>query len=473
MTLIASISGIRGTVGGIPGSNLTPFEVVQYTAAYGYWLKVNYPRIDRVIVGRDSRVSGPIIGMLVEATLQAMGLDVVDVGINATPTVEVIVSATPYSGGIIISASHNSEEWNALKFLNIRGECLSKQEADELFALRATSQFEFSTFERIGKHLFQWNQVSAGYHVQQIVALPVIDKQAIQGAGLKICVDCVNGAGGVILPLLFKELGIADYELMNAEPCGNFAHNPEPLAENLIDLCNAVSKGGYDVGFALDPDADRLAIVAEDGSYFGEEYTIVAIADYLFDCGISPIAVSNLSSSRALAKIVELRGGKYFSAAVGEANVIQKMKEVGATIGGEGNGGVIYPPLHYGRDGILAIALFLSGLARKGIKPSVWRKSLPTFEMYKTKVPIPETVGPDVIQEWWQKTIQRYKDRAQINTEDGLKLDFADSWVHLRLSNTEPILRIYAEATTRQEAEALAQEFVGHIQSFLGPLKIA
>jgi phosphomannomutase len=472
MALIASISGIRGTIGGTPKYNLTPLEITQFSAAYAQWLKANYPCAQRVIVGRDSRPSGAIVSQIVSATLQAMGFEVWDIGLNATPTIEMAVIANPQSGGIILSASHNPKEWNALKLLTPQGEFLNSAQASELLKNYNQAEFEFAPIEKIGKLQLQDSQFWAEYHINKIIALEVIDIDAIQKAKFRVCVDCINSVGAVALPFLFQRLGIEDYLLLNADLSGNFAHNPEPLSENLTDLCHTVANQGYDVGFALDPDADRLAIVAENGEYFGEEYTIVAIADYLLDCGAPPVTVSNLSSSRALADLTKAKGGQYYCAPVGEANVIQKMKEVGASFGGEGNGGVIYPALHYGRDGLLGIALFLSALAQKKIKPSAWRKLLPSFEMYKTKLTLPQTISPALINEWWQELSQNYREQAQINTEDGLKLDFVQGWVHLRLSNTEPILRIYTEAATAQQAELLAMEFARHIESFSQTIKI-
>lgn len=415
------------------------------------------------MVGRDARMSGSMLQSIVVGTLQGMGYDVVDIGLATTPTTEVAVVEQEADGGIILTASHNPREWNALKLLNSRGEFLSAEEGKRVLALATSRQFAFASVDELGK-VIKHNALP--HHIEQILALPGVDAEAVCKAGFKVVVDCINSVGGVALPPLFEALGVQEVTLINGEPTGNFAHNPEPLPHHLTELAEQVQRRGASVGFAVDPDVDRLAIYCENGVPFGEEYTLVAVADYLLREGVgqSRNTVSNLSSSRALRSVTEQHGGSYYAAAVGEVNVTTKMKEVGALIGGEGNGGVIYPAAHYGRDALVGIALFLTYMAKSGKTPSQLRAELPELCMVKERLELSPSTNVDAL---LQQVQNHYQGKAEVNTIDGVKLDFPDRWIHLRKSNTEPIIRIYAEAHTHQEATALVEEMKGVAKNFI------
>ncbi len=459
MTLIKSISGIRGTIGGIPGQSLTPPDVVRFTTAYAKWLKRG-KKTKRVVVGRDSRISGEMVNHLVVGTLVGNGFDVVDIGLSTTPTVEMAVVMEKAGGGIVITASHNPKQWNALKLLNEKGEFISGKDGGELLKIATKTRQSFSEVNELGKV-----EVKSGFiekHIEKILALPLVDRDVIAKRKFKIAVDAVNSSGGIAVPQLLKALGVKDVTEINCEPDGNFAHNPEPLPESLTELSNVVKKSNADLGISVDPDVDRLALVCEDGGMFGEEYTLVAVADYILQ-NQKGNTVSNLSSSRALNDITKKRGGKYFASAVGEVNVVQKMKEVSAVIGGEGNGGVIYPELHYGRDALVGIALFLTYLAKSGKSCSVMRASFPNYFMSKNKIKIESEVPIDKLLE---KLQEKYK-KQPLTTIDGLKIEFDNDWVLLRRSNTEPIIRIYSESLHEVTADNMARQIMDDLRYFL------
>jgi phosphomannomutase len=454
MTLIKSISGIRGTIGGTPGENLTPLDIVKFAAAYGSWLKEKNAR-PVIVVGRDGRISGEMVSNLVVQTLLGLGLDVVDLGLSTTPTVEMAVKWENAGGGIIITASHNPKQWNALKLLNADGEFISGADGAAVLEKAEKAAFQFATVEKGGHY-----RAPKGFmekHVQAILDYPLVKKAAIAGRNFKVVVDGINSTGSVFVPELLKALGVHEVTVLNGEVTGEFAHDPEPLPENLVGLCTAVRQQKADLGIAVDPDVDRLCFVCEDGSLFGEEYTLVAVADYILSRRKGN-TVSNLSSTRALRDVTVGRGGQYYPAAVGEVNVVTKMKAVEAVIGGEGNGGIIVPDFHYGRDALIGIGLFLSGLAEAGIGMRSYRDNFPNYYMSKNKVTL-----PSVPQEQLKKMIDgvlekmkgKYKD-YDTNTEDGLKIEFEKGWVHLRGSNTEPIIRVYSEGETEQSAQELA-----------------
>lgn len=450
MPLIKSISGIRGTIGGKPGENLTPVDIVKFSSAYGTWLcRRHGSKKLMVVIGRDARRSGSLVNNLVVNTLRNLGIDVTDIGLSATPTVEIAVTGTRSHGGIIITASHNPAGWNALKLLNERGEFLSSADGSEVLEIAEAEDFFFENIDNFGSYVHDdsWNQV----HIDQVLALEMVDRAAIKAAGIKVAIDCVNSVGGIILPGLLKSLGISEIVEINTTPDGNFAHNPEPLPQNLTAISGMVVKERADVGFAVDPDVDRLAIICEDGSMFGEEYTLVAVADYIL--GTKPgNTVSNLSSTRALKDVTEKHGGVYFTAAVGEINVIGEMKKRGAVIGGEGNGGVIYPELHYGRDALVGIALFLSQLAKSKMKCSDLRKTFPDYHIAKKKIDIASgTDFKNVLDK-----VREYFSGHEIDERDGMRIEHKDGWVQIRKSNTEPVIRIYAEARSVADAENLA-----------------
>ncbi len=455
MALISSISGIRGTIGGISGDNLTPFEILKYTAAYAFWLKKNSGKQHpKVVIGRDARISGNMVKQLVRGVLLSLGVEIIDIDLATTPTTEIAVIHEQADGGLIITASHNPKEWNALKLLNNKGEFLDAQNITEILDLvQNAEKIEFNNVDELGQIIENFNYTQK--HIDLIAQLPEVELEAIKKAKYKVAIDCINSVGAIALPLLLKKLGVEKIIEINCVPNGNFAHTPEPLEQNLTDLMQTVKDNSADIGFAVDPDVDRLAIVDENGKYFGEEYTLVAVADYILQ-KTPGNTVSNLSSSRALRDITRKYGGSYYAAAVGEINVVLKMKEVNAVIGGEGNGGVIYPKLHYGRDALVGIALFLSYMATSKLKPSQIRQRLPHYEMYKTKVKL-NNIDFEAIK---QKIFDKYSTSAQITTIDGIKLDFTDSWVHIRKSNTEPILRIYAEAKTLEKAKDLAGKII-------------
>lgn len=457
MTLIKSISGIRGTVGGNAGDNLTPIDIVKFTVAYARFIgRKNAGKRLKIVVGRDARISGGMVNDIIEGTLLGCGVDVVNVGLCTTPGTELAVTFHKADGGIIITASHNPKQWNALKLLNERGEFLNDAEGKQVLALAESEDFAFPDVDHIGKVLSR--ESFNDMHIAMVLAMKAVDAKAVRRRRFKVVVDAVNSVGGVVMPKLLRELGCDVVEL-NCEPTGDFAHNPEPLPQNLTGISEAVVREKADLGIVVDPDVDRLAFVSEDGSMFVEEYTLVAVADYILSLGKGN-TVSNLSSSRALRDVTEAHGGEYFASAVGEVNVVAKMKEVGAIIGGEGNGGVIYPELHYGRDALVGTALFLTHLAHKGITMTELRKTYPAYFASKNKIELTPAVDVD-------KVLREMKGRyatEKVNDIDGVKIDFADSWVHLRKSNTEPIIRIYTEAGSMEEADALAQRFIGEIK---------
>lgn len=459
MTLIKSISGIRGTIGGRPGEALTPFDIVKFTAAFGH-MSVQKTGLNKIVIGRDARISGEMVRNLVVGTLQGLGIHVVDLGLSTTPTVELAVSREEAGAGIILTASHNPGQWNALKLLNARGEFISDREGREVLELADRFDFEFAPVERLGSVVQDDSYI--GKHIAHILELPLVDTALIRAAGFSVVVDAVNSTGGLAVPQLLEALGVKTVHRLYCEPTGHFPHNPEPLAENLRDLSAQVVDTGADLGIAVDPDVDRLCFVMEDGEMFGEEYTLVAVSDYVLSHHPGGATVSNLSSTRALRDLTEAAGGAYHAAAVGEVNVVSKMKEVGAVIGGEGNGGVIYPGSHYGRDALVGIALFLTHLARTGGKISELRKSYPTYYMSKNKIELTSGLDVDNLLRGIQ---EKYQDTPH-STIDGLKIDFEDEWVHLRKSNTEPIIRIYSEGPTPERAEQIAQQIMRDIHQF-------
>ncbi|MEX2595401.1 MAG: phosphoglucosamine mutase [Salibacteraceae bacterium] len=450
MTLISSISGTRGTIGGKPGENLTPIDATNFAAAFSRFI-VNQSGKSQptVVMGRDARPSGQWLSSLVSATLRASGIHVIDLGLSTTPTVELAVVGEKADGGIILTASHNPVEWNALKLLNAKGEFISAEEGAVLLGMIESGDFDFPEVHQMGnyKEVNDWME----RHVEMVLDHSLVDIQSIRNAGFKIVVDAVNSTGGLVLPLLLDRLGVKDVLILNGDVSGNFAHNPEPLKENLTEIAQKV-KEGYDLGIVVDPDVDRLALISENGEMFGEEYTLVAIADYYMK--VKPGAtVSNLSSSRALRDVTEKALQQYSASAVGEVNVVQKMKDTNAVIGGEGNGGVIVPDFHYGRDALIGIALFLTHLAKEGVSMSALKQMYPNYQMAKNKVQLKAGMNPDDLID---KMKEKYNSE-NINTIDGLKIDFENEWVHLRKSNTEPIIRIYTESRDRQSAEALAK----------------
>lgn len=458
MTLIKSISGIRGTIGGTVGEGLSPLDIVRFTAAYARHIREN-KTIDsnKIVVGRDARISGEMVGQVVIGTLLGMGFDVVNIGLATTPTTELAVKMEKAAGGIILTASHNPKQWNALKLLNERGEFLNAAQGEDVLKKAADDDFVFAEVDQLGK--LTENNTYTQKHVESVLALDLVDVEAIRKAGFTVAIDCVNSVGGVALPVLLEALGVKQVEKLYCDPTGHFPHNPEPLPEHLTDIANLMKSGKADVGFVVDPDVDRLAIIAEDGSMFGEEYTLVAIADYVLQ-NTPGNTVSNLSSSRALRDVTQRYGMEYNAAAVGEVNVVAKMKATNAVIGGEGNGGVIYPASHYGRDALVGIALFLSWLAKSGKKVSELRKTYPDYFISKNKIELTPQIDVDNILVKIKAKYQQY----EVNDIDGVKIDFPTGWVHLRKSNTEPIIRIYSEAGTVAEAEQFAQEVIGEIK---------
>ncbi len=457
MTLIKSISGIRGTIGGKPGDNLTPADIVRFTAAYATFIRNKSTEGKTlIVVGRDARISGEMVHRIITGTLIAMGCDVTDIGLATTPTTEIAVIRESAQGGIIITASHNPRQWNALKLLNHNGEFLNAAEGAEILALAESGSFAFMPVDELGKIT---QKQFLHEHIQSVLALELVDVEAIRAANFRVAVDCVNSVGGIAIPELLYALGVKEIFKLHCAPHGNFSHNPEPLPQHLTELSSLTHSSKATVGFAVDPDVDRLAIYCEDGEPFGEEYTLVAMADYILQ-HTPGNTVSNLSSSRALRDITLARGGQYHAAAVGEVNVVEKMKEVGAVIGGEGNGGVIYPASHYGRDALVGIALFLTYLARTGKTPSQLRKEYPSYYMAKQKVELTPDIDTDAI---LQQMKERFSDH-QVTDIDGVKIDFPDKWVHLRKSNTEPIIRIYSEATSVDAAEKIGKEIIDLIR---------
>jgi phosphomannomutase len=461
MTLIKSISGIRGTIGGEHGNNLTPRDVVNFTGAYAQWLiSSKKAEENTVVVGRDARISGPVVQNIVMATLQGMGINVIDVGLTTTPTVEVAVTGYHAQGGIIITASHNPAQWNALKLLNSNGEFLSQSDGETILSFIEAGNIKYAPYHLLGK--VERKEDALDLHIRNILHLDLVDKKAIESAGFKVVIDCVNSVGGIAVPALLEAMGVADVEKIYCEPNGEFPHNPEPLPENLTDIVNRIKSSHADVGFVVDPDVDRLAIVCEDGSFFGEEYTLVSVADYILQHKKGN-TVSNLSSTRALKDITLDAGGEYYSAAVGEVNVVEKMKAVSAVIGGEGNGGVIYPELHYGRDALAGIALFLSYLAKTKLKCSALRNKFPDYIISKNKIELDKNIDVGTILEKIKKAYSSEK----IIDIDGVKIEFENEWVHLRKSNTEPIIRIYAESRTKAKADQLANSIMERIKEIV------
>lgn len=472
MPLITSISGIRGTIGGSATDGLTPVAIARFASAYGTWvLKNSKSKKARVVIGRDARISGEMVRGIVVSSLNALGIDVTDLGLSTTPTVEIAVPSLKADGGIIITASHNPKEWNALKLLNRNGEFISEKDGTEVLQIAKDESYSFAPVLQLGS--YQTDDSFIQKHIKKILALPLVDVKAIRKRKFKVVIDCVNSTGGIAVPLLLNALGVKQITKLYTKPDGNFPHNPEPLPENLKALSKEVRKKKADVGIAVDPDVDRLALVSEDGSMFGEEYTLVAVTDYVLQKE-KGAAVSNLSSTRALRDVAESRGQKYFASAVGEVNVVTLMKEKKAVIGGEGNGGIIYPKLHYGRDALVGIALFLSHLAKSGKKSSELRKTYPDYFMEKKKIELAHGMNIDDI---LIKLRERYSE-FEINTIDGLKIDFSSSksqitnhslkgWVHLRRSNTEPIIRVYTESNSEKNANELAEKIINEIISMI------
>jgi phosphomannomutase len=473
MTLIKSISGIRGTIGGNAGENLTPVDIARFSSAYGMWVKKNSKAaMPHVVIGRDARPSGEMVRSIVSSSLNAIGIDVTDLGLSTTPTVEMAVVNLKADGGIIITASHNPKNWNALKLLNYQGEFISASDGADILQLAEREEFQFVEVDSLGRYCHDDSQIQK--HIEQILALPLVKVDAIRRKNFKIVIDCVNSTGGISVPLLLKALGVNQVTELYCTPDGNFPHNPEPLPENLSALSSEVKKQNAHLGFSVDPDVDRLAIVCENGEMFGEEYTLVAVADYVLRSE-NGATVSNLSSTRALRDVTQTHKQKHFSSAVGEVNVVKMMKEKKAVIGGEGNGGIIYPKLHYGRDALAGIALFLSHLAHSGKSCSGLRRTYPDYFMSKKKIELSPNINADNI-------LLRMKDRFsdyQLNTVDGIRIDFNNSkletpnselpsgWVHLRKSNTEPIIRIYTESTSQANADSLADMIIGEINNLI------
>lgn len=459
MTLIKSISGIRGTIGGVIGDNLTPIDIVKFASAYADFIKKSTgEERPRIVIGRDARISGTMVHNIISGTLVAMGCDVIDVGMATTPTTEIAVVKESASGGIVITASHNPKQWNALKLLNNRGEFLNAAEGEEILKIAEAESFNYAFIDDIGTVT---EKQYLEEHIKHVLSHDLVDADAIKAANFKVAVDAVNSVGGIAAPELLYALGVKQVFKLHCQAHGNFSHNPEPLPENLTELSSLMKSSKADVGFAVDPDVDRLVIYAENGEPFGEEYTLVAVADYILQ-NTPGNTVSNLSSTRALRDVTEKHGGKYYAAAVGEVNVVTKMKEVNAVIGGEGNGGVIYPVNHYGRDALVGIAIFLTKLAKSGKKVSEIRASYPSYFMSKQKVELTADTDTDAI---LLKVKEMFKDE-NINDIDGVKIDFPDKWVHLRKSNTEPIIRIYSEAESTEEAESLGKQIIDIIKSF-------
>ena len=460
MSLIKSISGIRGTIGGKVDENLTPIDAVKFAAAYGSWLKGQVGKEHvKVVIGRDARISGEMIQNLVQYTLIGLGIDVVNIGLSTTPTVEVAVPLEKADGGIILTASHNPKEWNALKLLNDKGEFVSDQDGKAILKIAQENDFSFATVDHLGK--FNYDDRYIDLHIEKVLALPLVTPEAIQKKKFRVVVDAVNSTGGIAIPRLLEQLGVEVVKLY-CEPNGHFPHNPEPLKEHLGDICKKGVEEKADFGIVVDPDVDRLAFITDQGEMFGEEYTLVACADYVLSKAKGNV-VSNLSSSRALRDIAQKYGVTYSAAAVGEVNVVTEMKRIEAIIGGEGNGGIIYPELHYGRDALVGVALFLSLLAERGGSVQQLRESYPAYFMSKNKIQLTEQINPDQI----LKAMEQKYAHEQTTTIDGLKIDFADSWVHLRKSNTEPIIRIYTEAKSQKEADALAQRFIEEMRALI------
>jgi phosphomannomutase len=460
MTLIKSISGIRGTIGGSIGDGLNPLDLVRFTAAYAWWISQKTNEKPTIIVGRDARISGEMVNHVVIGTLLGMGCDVIDIGLATTPTTEIAVQLERASGGIILTASHNPKQWNALKLLNQHGEFLNASEGEEVLKIAETGSYQFAQVDELGT--LKQDDSFTKKHIEKVLSLPLVNIEAIYRSNFTVAIDCVNSVGSIAIPELLNALGVNTIEKINCTPDGHFAHNPEPLPEHLTEIASYIKQNNVDVGFVVDPDVDRLAIVCEDGSMFGEEYTLVAVADYVLS-KTPGNTVSNLSSSRALRDITLQHGGKYTAAAVGEVNVVATMKSTHAIIGGEGNGGVIYPECHYGRDALVGIALFLSHLATSEKSPTALRNEYPSYFMAKRRMDLSSTIDVDRLLAHIAKQYEAF----EVTTIDGVKIDFPDKWVHLRKSNTEPIIRIYTEAPTQQEANQLADEIIKDITHFM------
>lgn len=461
MTLIKSISGIRGTIGGQSGESLSPVDIVKFTSAFAAFIQKEKNKQNiTIIIGRDGRISGEMVNNLVVGSLMGMGVNVIDGGLSTTPTIEIAVTELKADGGIILTASHNPEQWNALKLLNGKGEFISADDGAEVLKMAEDESFTFAEVHKLGKYHKDDSLINK--HIQKILELPLVDAAAIKKANFRVAIDCVNSTGGIAIPELLEALGVKNIDKLYCEPTGIFPHNPEPLPENLGEISEVVKKYNSDIGFVVDPDVDRLAIISENGDMFGEEYTLVAVADYILQ-NKKGNTVSNLSSTRALGDVTERHGGNYYASAVGEVNVVEKMKAVDAVIGGEGNGGVIYPELHYGRDALVGIALFLTYMAKTGKNCSAIRNSYPNYFISKNKIELnPEFVIEDILTEIQDK----YKNNP-INTEDGVKIEFDKEWVHLRKSNTEPIIRIYSESTSEATADHLAKKLIEDIKDIL------
>ena len=460
MALVKSISGIRGTIGGRVAEGLSPVDVVRFVAAYATQRKAMLPDNKTIVVGRDARLSGEMVDQLVCGTLVGMGYDVINIGLATTPTTELAVTGLNAAGGIILTASHNPKQWNALKLLNEKGEFLNDVEGKEVLAIAEAEDFNFAEVDDLGK-ITRRDYLED--HVRDVMALKLVDKAAIEAKNYTVAIDCVNSVGGLAIPAILKALGVKNIIELNCEPTGHFAHNPEPLPQNLTEISNLMREGKADVGFVVDPDVDRLAIICENGDMFGEEYTLVSVADYVLS-KTPGNTVSNMSSTRALSDVTVKHGGSYSASAVGEVNVTTEMKRTNAVIGGEGNGGVIYPASHYGRDALVGIALFLSSLAQKGCKVSELRATFPEYCISKNRIDLTPEINVD-------KVLEAVKEKyagERINDKDGVKIDFADGWVHLRKSNTEPIIRVYSEAATMEEADALAKKVIDVVWEVVG-----
>jgi len=460
VALIKSISGIRGTIGGLPGDGLTPMDVVKFTAAFGYWLRLRNPGHHTVVIGRDARLSGEMVSRLVVGTLQGIGLNVLDVGLSTTPTVEMAVTGEAAAGGIILTASHNPIQWNALKLLNEAGEFISAQDGAEVLALAESNAVPFADVRKLGH--YRTDDTWLQKHIDQILALPLVDRDAIAARHFRVVVDAVNSTGGLAVPMLLNALGVEQITKLHCEPTGVFAHNPEPLPENLRDIIQEMTKEQADLGIVVDPDVDRLALICEDGTPFGEEYTLVAVADYVLKHKPGN-TVSNLSSTVALREVTQKHGGQHTASAVGEVNVVNAMRASNAVIGGEGNGGIIYPDLHYGRDALVGIALFLSHLARFGKSASMLRRTYPNYYISKNKIELTPDIDVDSV----LAQIQTRYAKNPISAVDGVKIEFGNEWVHLRKSNTEPIIRIYSESDTLSTADHLANKLIGDIREIV------
>lgn len=459
MSLIKSISGIRGTIGGFPGANFTPADIMKFTLAFGTWIKEQEGN-RKIVIGRDARVSGTMVNNIVVGALQSIGIDVVDLGLSTTPTVEIAVHEEKAGGGIIITASHNPKQWNALKLLNSHGEFISAKAGEEVLRIAEDRVIEFEDVNSLGSYTQDDSYIDC--HIEKILKLKLVDVEAIKAKNYKIAIDCVNSTGGIAIPKLLRALGVENILELYTEPTGLFPHNPEPLPENLTELANTLKKYNADLGICVDPDVDRLALVCDDGNMFGEEYTLVAVADYVLGKK-KGASVSNLSSTRALRDVTEKHGQEYFASAVGEVNVVEKMKEVKAVIGGEGNGGIIYPELHYGRDAMVGIALFLTHLAKSGMNATQLRATYPNYYIAKKKVDLDLSVNIEKLFEELENKYSKYP----VNTIDGVKIEFDKDWVHLRRSNTEPIIRIYAESNSETTADNISNQIMSDLRTFV------